>query len=518
MPANVASGSVVELACGRTYHGTLDLQGKSNVRVRTAGSCGKAVLSPGEAIGGWVRHEGDVYSAAVSFPVAQVIVDGNPVAAAHWPNRPQTWARASGATAASLAYAMPNADLTGALLVYKAHEWSIDARRITGYANGTMSLESTGNRAYDGYPPGANAEFYVEGKLWMLDEPGEWAVSGGRLYVWAPDGRSPEGRIWASPDRNGIEASDSRDVTIEGVQVFGSANGIHAVGAVNLRLSNSGIAHSSENGIVNAGGQGLAVEGASIRHTRHDAIVVRWGGGGEVIRNSAIDASGVIGMPTNAHAAIYLAHGSGATIENNSITNSGFVGIRSFRDATVARNTVDGACLVLGDCGGLYTSAPDGQPLNARIEGNTVLNVGTAQRLAWGIYLDDRANGVTLAGNNLAGNRNGVMMINSFNNTVTGNTFSRSGQAHLEMAETGSAPTVRENSVSGNTFIARNGEEIYRVSSDFGTSSVTRFSTYSDNSYASSSAYFANFNGEAVSFSQWKTRTGQDGTSTFRVP
>jgi len=518
MPSNIANGSIVELECGRVYRGTLDLSNKSNITVRTAGDCGKAVLTPGQAITGWTQYQGNVYSAPISFDAAQVLIDGQPISLAHWPNQPQTWVKSSGASANSLSYAMPNADLTGATLIFRPYEWAIEARKVTGYSGSTMTLASTGNQAYDGYAPSGATDFYVEGKLWMLDAPGEWAVNGGRLYVWTPDGQSPEGRAWASPDQHAIEASDSSGISIDGISVFGAANGINALGASNLHVSNTDIVNSSENGIENAGGSGLYVDGAGIRNSRHDAISVKWGGGGETIKNSRIDSSGTIGMPTNARAAINLTASAGSNIANNTVTNSGYIGIRSFRNGTVSGNTVDGACLVMTDCGGIFNSAPDKAPLNARIENNVIRNVAYpqgGQRLVWAIYLGDYANGVTVASNTIVGNTNGLNIFDGFSNSIVGNAFSNSTQAHIQMAEDGSSPSVRNNVVSGNSFTAKNGEETYRISSDLGTASVAQFASYDNNIYVSSSPYFANFNGEALSFAQWQSRTGQDGSSTF---
>ncbi|HJW55542.1 MAG TPA: hypothetical protein VJ577_09750, partial [Burkholderiaceae bacterium] len=93
--------------------------------------------------------------------------------------------------------------------------------------------------------------------------------------------------------------------------------------------------------------------------------------------------------------------------------------------------------------------------------------------------------------------------------------FSGSRQAHIQMAEDASA-SVRNNVVKNNTFTSKNGEETYRISSSFGTSAVTQFSTYGGNAYVSASPAFANFNGELLDFAQWKVRTGQDGTSVFQ--
>lgn len=518
MPTSIANGATVSLECGRTYQGTLDLRGKSNVTVRTAGACGNAILSPGQAITGWTRHEGNIFSAPISFEAAQVIIDGRPIEKAHWPARSQTWAKASSSNADSLSYSMPNGDLAGATLVFKPYEWAIEARRITGYSGSTMALASTGSYSYDGYALGGQVEFYVEGKLWMLDEPGEWAVNAGRLYVWTPDGQSPEGRVWASPDKDGIDAASSSGVSIEGVSIYGAANGINALDASSLRVHGVHITNASANGIQNNGGRGLNVDGAVIRNVRNDAISVHWGGGNEVIKNSRIDASGSIGMPNNARAAINLTVTTGAHVENNTVTNSGYIGIRVFRNATVLNNTVDGACLVLTDCGGIFTSARDKQPLNTKIERNTIKNVGRTQRLAWGVYLGDYANGATVTGNIITGNGNGMEIYNGFDNVISNNEFSNSTQAHVQMVEAGTASSVTNNSFTGNTFTSVNGEETYRNSSDLGTSALSHFGRFDGNTYISSSSVFANYNGAPLSFAEWKSRTGQEATSTFRTP
>jgi parallel beta-helix repeat protein len=222
--------------------------------------------------------------------------------------------------------------------VFRAFGWSIDARRVTGYSGNVMTLAPTGNPSFDGYSPSGQVSFYVEGKLWMLDEPGEWAVSNGRLYVWAPDGKSPEGRVYASPSgasgKHGIDASDSDGIVIENIRIYGAANGIHAMDAGGLKVLGTDILNSSESGIINSGGTGLTVTDSSVRNSRHDGILVRWGGARESIRNSRIDAAGVTGMPTNAHAAIYLADSTGATVSGNSITNAGYIGVRFFREAS----------------------------------------------------------------------------------------------------------------------------------------------------------------------------------------
>jgi parallel beta-helix repeat protein len=518
LPSTIVDGSTVELQCGRVYQGTLNLRSRTNVTVKTVGTCGKAVITPAQPVGGWSLYKGSIYSAPIAWDAAQVMVGAQPVEAAHWPSRSQVWAKATGTTSTSLSYSMPNADLVGATLLFRPYDWAVDARKITAYSNGVMTLASTGNLSFDGRPLSGQPNFYVEGKLWMLDEPGEWAVSGGRLYLWAADGASPANRTWASPNKDAIDASNSKGVTIDSVRIFGAANGIKALGAANLKVVNTDIVNSSENAILNSGGSGLTVDTAGIRNSRHDGIVVGWGGGGETIKSTSVDASGTLGMPTSAHAAINLVNSVGSYVAGNTVANSAYIGIRVFRSAVVSGNTVDSACLILSDCGGIYLSAPDKLPLNTRIDSNAIRNVGKNFRLAWGIQMDNHANYVTVNNNNFSGNGNGIMIFDGANNAITWNAFSASTQAHIQMSESGSTVSVRNNTVTDNKFSTSGVQHNYRVSSDIGASSVAQFATYNRNQFVSSSTVFANFNGALLSFDQWKAKTGQDGSSTYTTP
>jgi hypothetical protein len=110
------------------------------------------------------------------------------------------------------------------------------------------------------------------------------------------------------------------------------------------------------------------------------------------------------------------------------------------------------------------------------------------------------------------------MIFDGFDNAITGNAFTQNTQAHIQMAETANSTSVRNNQVSGNSFVTANREETYRISSDRGSASVAQFGTYGDNRYQSTSSIFANFNGEALNFSQWKTCTSQDGSSSLSEP
>lgn len=511
LPTNIANGSIVELMCGRTYVGTLNLVGKYNVRVRTEGGCGKASISPGQPVTGWVHEHKHIYSAPIRFSPIQVSIGGEPIELAHFPNRPKIWAKGKTQNPNQLRYAMPSADLAGAQLVFRANDWLIEKRPVREFSEGSILLAPKVGDAFD-LP--ADAEFYVEGKLWMLDSPGEWAVSGGRLYVWSPDGKSPEGRAWASPDAAGIDATDSKEVSIDNVRVFSAKVGIDGSNSTNLRIYNTEVVNSAEDGIF-AGGTGLVIDRVHVKNSVQNGIYGFYGIRNSTVTNSTVTSTGMVGMPKRSKGAIVFEDASGQRITNNKVLNSSYIGIRVHRDAVVSDNLIDGACLILTDCGGIYTFAPRKEALNVRIERNTIKNL--AQRQAYAVYLDDNANGVTVTHNIIMNNPGGLEIHNGFNNLITGNVFSSSGYEHVLMNETTPSPSIRQNQFIKNTFVSTKGEPAYRLWSVVKQPTVESFGSYNENVYTAGEAKFAEIAGTGmVNFNTWKNRMKQDDRSVLK--
>lgn len=449
VPRNIANGATVLLQCGVIYEGTLALRGKSGVTIKTTGDCGKASISPRRAITGWTRHSGNVYSAPIGFDPVQVTIGTGMLAVAHWPN--QGWATGTAR--------MPTGALAGATLVALVNQSVIKSRTLTGKR---FTVDTP---------------FYVEGKLWMLDTPGEWAVRNGRLYAWAPDGRSPEGRAWAAPDANGIDADGSTGIVIDDVAIFSATDGISAHVASRLTVRNTTITDSYRDGIWASGSDGLQVHGSSVTNARRNGIDGWYGITGAVITHTSISNTGMVGMPSASDAAIMFGAGANNRIEHVQVGNSAYHGINIManRHTVLRASVIDAACVRLTDCGAIYTSARDRQPLHQRIEGNTVRN--TRGREAIGIYLDDHANGVTVSGNTLVNNERGLVIHNGFNNIVSGNTFASSAVLHIGLSQ--SAGTIHHVRITGNTFQSAGGEQTFNLEGP----GYRQFATYDANTY-----------------------------------
>jgi parallel beta-helix repeat protein len=488
VPTNIANGATVNLNCGQTYKGTLELTGKSNVTVTTLGTCGKATISPGNAITGWTKYSGNIYSAPIGFTPTQVAISGNPLSKAHWPN--SGWATSTSG--------MPGTDLTGATQVY------LDNQSVA------KTLALTSNSVSTAKP------FYVEGKLWMLDIAGEWAVQNGRLYVWTADGQSPEGRTWASPNANGINADNSSGITINNIKIFATTNGISANTATGMKVLNTDIANSELDGIWASGSQKLTVDQSSVSNARRSGIDGWYSIVGASVTNTTVNNTGMVGMTTPSDAGIFFGDGSNNLIQNVHVTNSSYHGISVLhnRNTNLLNSVVDNACARLTDCAGIYTGARDQLPLTLKIEGNTVNNVKGTEGI--GIYLDDFANGVTVNRNTITNSTRGMVLHNAFNNVITNNKFSTSAVTHLSFAQ--DSGNIRNNQVTGNAFNSTVGEQTYNL--QYGTNLKT-YGTFNTNTYTSTNVnVFGRYwdgksAGVTTSFSGWKAWLGQDTNSTM---
>jgi len=486
VPTNIANGSTVNLECGKTYQGTLALNGKSNVTVTTSGSCGKATITPGSPVTGWTKYSGNIYSAAVGFAPVQMAISGAPASLAHWPN--SGWSSST----------PPNSDLNGANLVYLDNQSVIASQAISGSSVSTAK------------------PFYVEGKLWMLDSANEWAYANGRVYVWAADGQSPEGRAWASPNANAVNADKSSGVTLNNIRLFAATNGVSADTSTGLKVLNTDIANVEKDGIWASGSQKLTVDASTVTNARSSGIDGWYSITGAIVTNTTVSNTGAVNQSTPTGAGIFFGDGSGNRIENVRVLNSSYHGISVLHNSNtqVLNSVVDNACSRLTDCGGIYTGARDQKPLSLTISGNTVTNVKGTEGIA--IYLDDFANGVTVTGNTMRSNTRALVVHNGFNNVINKNTFDSSAVTHLGFVQ--DSGNVRNNQVSGNTFKTTGTEWTYNLETG---SNLKTFASFDGNIYTSvdpnnfGRTWDGKSNGVTTSFTAWKAWLGGDQSSTM---
>lgn len=342
----------------------------------------------------------------------------------------------------------------------------------------------------------------------MLDSPGEWAYADGKLYVWSPDGKSPEGRTWAAPRARGINASGSHNVKIQGVKIFAATLGIDGSDATNLQIADTVIRNSGEDAIL-AGGSGLQVKRISIINTVQNGLRANDDARNVLIVDSTIEGAGMLGMPRRSKGALVFELATGQRILRNHIRDASYIGIRVHRDAIVAGNVIERVCLRLSDCGGIYTFARDRQPLQVRIERNQIR--GLSQRMAHAIYLDDFANDVIVKGNLMENNPGGMQLHNAFGNVIRDNVFRNSQFEHMLFNETGPTAAVQQNKILSNRFESNESAPTYRLWSEHGGTYVQRFGKFDGNVYVNKNAGFAEVAGSGMlNFSDWKRQVSAE--------
>ncbi len=532
VPTGIVNNSTVTLQRGTTYVGTLDLAGKTNVTVLATGVGPKPIITPGQAVTGWTLHSGNIYKATfTAFTPAYVSINKVPCDPAHYPNRSVRWLTANSSGSNSiLNYSLPaaaNNNMVGARACVRPHHSDIDERPVTAYNNaGSMTL---GPDVDDGNVTSTSGrQFYLEGKLWMLGENNSWAYENGVLYVWTPDGSSPTGKtVWASPAANGINAQGSSGCTIDSIEIVGTARAIDAgpasggTGTSNLKILNVDIVHCKK-GLLASGSFGCTVDGGSIKYAINSGYDFWYGSGKNTVKNTTIDTVGMVGMPKASGGAIH----SGGTVnkgttnqsiyDNNKITNTCYHGIQTTQNynTTISNCSVVNAMQGLDDGGAIYAGGHSEVNMNQQIIDNIVTNA----RGNVGIYLDDSANGITVARNTVTDCVINIFMHNAYNISILDNKFIGNSDVvitHIKFAQGG---TPSGHVVTGNEVISNGpNSQVYNLE---GGSSHTTLGSFNYNTYrVKPTAVFARtWDGSTAAnrtFSDWQAYMSDDYQSVL---
>lgn len=474
IPANYRSVGALFLKCGTTINTRLDLSGLSNYRLSGYGNCQKdkmlATIDAGKRIEGFTRDPSNasifVASTAGSRRIMGVMASNRYLKFAQWPRRNAAgdvmlkhWSNiGKGQTSIAVGSLLGNVDLKDAFLHLKAEPYRIqdcqthgsnrtECLRVTAYNGSTLSLNTAtefDSKLHAGYNLPA-AAMYFTNKRWMMTKPGEFVHdhAAQKLYVWMPDGSAP-GRISAIEENvDGINADNSSGIRISNLRVVNGDDTIQALSSSGLVVANSRLENAKRlfiNGHNSA--QSMTVDATAMLHSQHSAI----GAASKfTLRNSLIrDCGGDRDQPTSSYCVYAF---DKLLMEGTTIENTGYVGIYGYLAPAEAstgiifrNNTLRYTCVNLQDCGALYTMKRNEtrRASGVVIAGNRIFNTVNSpnDRVGYGdwsqaIYLDDCTSYGTISGNLIDGAHIGVFLHGGFNNTGTGNTYSRIGRANL---------------------------------------------------------------------------------------
>jgi parallel beta-helix repeat protein len=487
--ATLQPGDNVFFRCGQSWRGTLRTASSPDparpIRYSRFGSdctaTNKPLFTTAATITGWQPWNDNVWVAPAPFPITHAYASGQALRLAQHPNLDyavQSWARGMyvvdqsppppnttrGLLDQELA-AIADRDLVGAGIRIRVQDWIINDLVITAFD--PVALQLTFNQP-TGWAVRRNWGYYLDNKLWMLDAPGEFFYdaadpAGPRLYVWMPDGAAPGTRLEAANDGFAIDASGATNVVIEALRAEKAGVGVALPSSSNVTVRAVDVADSQIRGMVANGATAGTIESCTIQRSVREGILLGSGSNFRVVNNRVFD-SGVIGSPKQSRGAI-SAFGTDDIISGNHVRNSGFHGISYGKRTNVANNLVENSCLVLNDCGGIYTgnAAGDISPHNSFVIANTIVGVANdrngrdpapLEAITPGIYLDYRTTGVYVARNTVMAADSGAFIAAASNNTLADNVFYDYRTGAIRLKEYTFARITTPNRILRNQFFA----------------------------------------------------------------
>ena len=223
----------------------------------------------------------------------------------------------------------------------------------------------------------------------------------GKSTVWLPGSSDPDQHVIEASVREDLfEAKNISNISLSNIAfVHSSEDGVNLNSVNNFLIDSITISDSGRYGVRIVNNSLVNLQNSVIERSEHEGIELRASPGTSIIGNRIAD-SGTVGAPKNSLAAINGTQSDGLTIVDNEITNTGYIGIRYRRNTVIQNNILRNTCLVLDDCGAIYTydGSNPGPPYNSLIDSNIIVDVigndegwPTDATLAMGIYLDHRS-------------------------------------------------------------------------------------------------------------------------------
>lgn len=491
----LSAGDSVLFECGSTFIGTLALGQAATV----SGSAGKPVciasygsgplpiITGSQPVTGpWTKYQGNIWSTSVTDSVEQLFLNGKTLTLARFPNQGTVPVTTITSDNVFQCAGLTGMTLQGATIFARSEHWSWNMNVITQFnaANGSVTI---GGKPIYVLKSGWGA--WVNNHLSLLDAPGEWYWDSGAhlLYVWLPDGGTPNGKsLEASRPGPGVDIATLRFTVMQdlilknhgGDGIIGNANDftmrrlrIENPLASGIKLNGQGITVDQSEIIgPNVYGMEIYCDGAQITGNTVKGVaelrrLTRTGLGGQCCSGRGINVEG-----------------ADIVVRNNTLDSIGYIGI-GFNGARnhIENNVVRHHCMTTDDCAGIYTWSPDfvlPGSAGSVIRGNLVLDgVGAPDGIpdhstfALGIYLDDRTHQVTIENNSVSGTDIGLYMHNNRDDTVRNNLSygNRLGQLITQRDEIVGANDMYGNVVRANTLYStsKNGapysERLYRA-------------------------------------------------------
>lgn len=506
--SSLAPGDAVYFKRGDIFNGYMEITRSgiagSPILLSAYGTGNKPVINGLIALSNWASLGGNVYEASVSSGATlnMVTLNDQVQAMGRYPNSNSSnggymTIDSHNGTVSITDSALPSSPgWTGAELVMRKVEWVLDRSTITKHSANTITYtSSTGNQPINGNG------YFIQNSSYTLDRHGEWyynpAQSKLRLYSTVkPAAIAVKAGLYDML----VALANRSFITFDNLSFLGADKEAFQLQHSNhITIQNCMIRYTGFDAIAATSSSHITIYNCIIDYSGNSGIRTGSGCSSSLIRKNTVNHSGLIaGMGlSNNQQMVGIFAGDGATlsvIDSNVVRNSGYCGITFTGDSTLVKNNyVDSFCLTVNDGGGIYTWGGFDK-VARKIIGNIVLNgigqpYGTGSSIpggAIGIYVDDRSANIDIQNNTIAHNsRYGIMLHNSHEITITGNTFFNNAAQLSLIHDAGElADPIRNVLASNNIFFSKtSGQKLLENGSV--TNDISQFGNLNDNYYMS---------------------------------
>ncbi len=541
-------GDRILFKSGDNFYGSLQISvsgsSGSPITIGSYGTGASPVVSGFTTITGWTNYGGGIYSK--SFPCQSnpnmVTLNDVNTPIGRWPNTGFLYIDShvsnSSITDSDLTLSQ---NWTGAEVVIRKNEYIWDRNKITEHAGSTLRYTSGSYYdAKDGYG------YFIQNSIKTLDQTGEWYYDGSTFYMYFGSAGPGNNVVKVSSIDQLVFIKDKNYITIDNV-AFEGAN-LYALQINNsdyVTVQNCRISFIGEDAIFgpwNGTSPFCKILNNNISNSNNNAINLMGDHTNATVTNNIVTNTGItIGMGKSSDGTYnaLCVHGAGSLVQYNYIDNTGYMGINFAGNNTiVSNNYVNRFNLVKNDGGGIYTYVGTGTPCSGqKIMNNVVLNGSgyedgspVKERIAFGIYTDDRVRNVVVTGNTIANcSTSGIYIHNAHEIEITRNTLFDNGNgnsdfgAQILLVHDSYSPDdpIRNLNISYNIFFAKSISQkilsFATISNDISSLGVADYNCYAkpvDNAYISR-AWSAGWNSVATnrSLSSWQSFTGKDKNS-----
>src|SRR3989339_80138 len=460
-----ASGDSILFKKGDTFYGSLIIP-RSGLTISSYGSGEKPIISGFQTITGWTETSpgSGIYSAPTNATssLSMVTVNGVNTPMGRWPKTGwSTFESFSGRTSITDNQLTNTPNWTGAEVVIKKNNWTIDRSVITNHTNNTITYTSgsTSNPvSVDGV-----YSYFIQKSLNTLTQMGDWYTDGVNLYMY--------------------------------FGVFGNSNNVITVYNCNINNNN-----------------GFGVYITSTSATLSNSIIDSNGVFAGMGKADGVSYSGVYMRST------------GGLVEYNQVTNAGYNGIMFYNDNFIVRyNKVEGTNSLITDGAGIYTfngnpATPNtGQKVynNIVIDGgaNGLYNDNSANHIEW-------YNNVI---SNVA--KYGIHMNDGYSNSIHNNIFNNATLGGISIQNLYLLEGYNhDNTIYSNTVSQGVNTSHMTLLGDSRTYTVNNFGTSDNNAFIAESSglnlhhelhVLPSYGLTNYTFANWKTFTGKETNSTL---